>query len=283
MTSWRKETPPKAGKAQLRYEQRKATEGPFGSSTPSSQIPVEPNSSRDEEEKRGGAKVGHQGHGRQAVGVEEADRVEVVEGENNCPCCGGPLQDKGVRPRTVVDGHPLKKETIIYRLRRQWCPHCRKSFQARAPGVLPKSLYGNQLLTHVAVQHYVYDVPLGRLEEQLGIGYGSLLAPLHRLAGLLGPVIHRLVEEYRQSPVKHADETSWRTDGHNGYAWLFCTSRTSLFRFRGTRSASVAREVFGEKPLPGALVVDHAERVAITKLPAISSTVTPTSSGKSKT
>ncbi len=244
-------------KAQLQYEQRKATEGPFGSSTPSSRIPVKPNSLQERQEKRGGAKPGHEGHGRQAVGVEEADRVELVEGENNCPCCGGLLEDKGVRTRTVVDGQPLKKETIVYHLRRKWCPRCRRGFQARPPGVLPKSLYGNQLLTHVAMQHYVYDVPLGRLEEQLGIGYGSLIAPLHRLARLFAPVIDRLVEEYRQSPIKHADETSWRTDGHNGYVWLFCTPRISLFRFRGTRSASVAKEVFGEKPLPGTLVVDR--------------------------
>jgi len=73
----------------------------------------------------------------------------------------------------------------------------------------------------------------------------------------LSPAIDKLIEGYRQSPVKHAAETSWRTDGHNGYAWLFCASRTSLFRFRKTRSASVAREVFGGEALPGVLVVDR--------------------------
>jgi hypothetical protein len=66
-----------------------------------------------------------------------------------------------------------------------------------------------------------------------------------------------LLLEYRRAPVKHADETGWRTDGHNGYAWLFCTPRLSLFRFRQSRSASVAQEVFGSKRLPGVLVVDR--------------------------
>ena len=244
-------------KAELRYERRKATEGPFGSSTPSSKIPVKPNSPPDEREKRGGAKAGHVGHGRQALGPEEADRVEAIEVGDTCPCCGGGLEDKGVRSRTVVDGQPLRKKTVVYDLERRWCPRCRKSFQARAPGVLPKSLYSNHLLTHVVMQHYVYDVPLGRLEAQLWIGYGSLLAPLHRLSRLLEPVIDNLIEEYREAPVKHADETSWRTDGHSGYAWLFCNPRTTLFRFRKTRSASVAKEVFGEDPLPGDLVVDR--------------------------
>ena len=63
--------------------------------------------------------------------------------------------------------------------------------------------------------------------------------------------------EYRRAPVKHADETGWRNDGHNGYAWLFCTARISLFRFRQSRSASVAQEVFGTLRLPGTLVVDR--------------------------
>jgi len=74
---------------------------------------------------------------------------------------------------------------------------------------------------------------------------------------LLAPVPRRLVEQYRQSPVQHADETGWRNDGQNGYVWLFATDKISLFLFRKTRSSSVAREVFGDQPLPGTLVVDR--------------------------
>lgn len=38
---------------------------------------------------------------------------------------------------------------------------------------------------------------------------------------------------------------------------LFATDKISLFLFRKTRSSSVPREVFGNKPLPGTLVVDR--------------------------
>jgi transposase len=55
----------------------------------------------------------------------------------------------------------------------------------------------------------------------------------------LKDVPNALIEAYRNSPVKHADETGWRTDGNNGYAWLFCTPEISIFRIRKTRSASV--------------------------------------------
>jgi len=80
---------------------------------------------------------------------------------------------------------------------------------------------------------------------------------LHQLARRLATVPQRLLLEYRRALVKHADETGWRNDGHNGYAWLFCTALISLFRFRQSRSASVATEVFGTKRLPGILVVDR--------------------------
>jgi transposase len=70
-------------------------------------------------------------------------------------------------------------------------------------------------------------------------------------------VIERLVRDYRRTPVKHADETGWRTVGRNGYAWLFCTETISLFRFRGSRSAQVAQQVLGTRQLTGVLVVDR--------------------------
>jgi len=51
-------------KAKLRYQERTAREGPFGSSTPSSKVPVKPNSLEENQARKGGAKPGHQGYGR---------------------------------------------------------------------------------------------------------------------------------------------------------------------------------------------------------------------------
>jgi hypothetical protein len=109
----------------------------------------------------------------------------------------------------------------------------------------------------VAVQHYIYGNTLGQIEKQTGIGYSSLVDAMHQLSKRLKDVPNALIEAYRQADVKHADETGWRTDGNNGYAWLFCTPKISIFRIRKNRSAAVAKEVFGEKALPGILVVDR--------------------------
>jgi transposase len=245
-------------KSRLRYQERTAKEGYFGSSTPSAKRPVKANTALLETPgARGGARPGHQGHGRQSVSAQEADEVIGISGAQTCPDCGGALQGQGCRARTVLDVQPLRRQRIHYQLEQKYCPRCRRKVRPRAPGVFKRSLFGNRLLAHVAAQHYVFGVTLGQLEIQLGVRNGSLHGAMHQLAARLAPVCDRLTQEYCQAPVKHADETSWRTDGCNGYAWLFCSQETSLFRFRQTRSSQVVQEVFGPERLSGVLVVDR--------------------------
>jgi len=244
-------------KSKLHYQERTAKEGFFGSSTPSSRVPVKPNSPTEDKRNRGGAKPGHKGHGRSSIREQDADKVEKIHIGNTCPDCGSILEDKGTKTRAVIDCQPVKMKKVVYYLERKRCPRCKKIISARPPGVLAKCLYSNQLLAYVAVQHYIYGNTLGQIEKQTGIGYSSLVDAMHQLSKRLKVVPNSLIEVYRDSEVKHADETGWRTDGNNGYAWLFCTPKISIFRVRRTRSASVPREIFGEKPVPGVLVVDR--------------------------
>lgn len=243
----------------LRYEQRKAKEGYFGSSTPSSKVPVKLNTPLARERKPRGAKAGHTGAGRRHIEWETADTVQEVSPvtEEVCPDCGGLLASHGVRSRSIIESQPIKAARVQARLHQKRCTRCKKVFTPRVPGVLPHSLYGNQLVVNAAVMHYLHGIPMGRVCEQLGVLPGSLVDIFHRLAGLFERIPERLIEEYRASPVKHADETGWRTDGKNGYAWLFATERLSIFQFKKTRSGAVARAVFGKGPVPGTLVVDR--------------------------
>ncbi len=245
-------------KARLRYQSRSGEEGFFGSSTPSSQIPIKPNAKEEEKNKRGGARCGHVGHGRQAVSESEADRIVDIDVGDICPECRGKLKEsKEYRDRTVIDIEPVEVKNILYRISRKKCTQCGRIFQGKVPGVLPKSLFGNELISHIVVQHYMYGVPLGRIEAQLDIGIGSMIGALHRLGQLFSPVPDILIEEYRRSPVRHADETGWRNDGHSGYSWLFCTDKISIFCFRNTRSSQIPMAILGTEKLPGVLVVDR--------------------------
>lgn len=244
-------------KAKLRYREQRSKEGFFGSSTPSAQRPVKANSAEENRAQKGGGRRGHAGHGRAALDEGCADRVEDVSLEGPCPRCGGVLHEHGVHRRSVLELRPIRTEKIIYRLGEKHCPRCRKNFRPRAPAVLPKHLYGNQLLAEATHLHYVLGLPLGRVGACLGINGHHLMGDFHRLADRVAPLVARLEGLYRQAPVKHADETSWRTDGQSGYAWLFSTSQLSLYKVRLSRGATVAQEVFGQAPWPGVLVVDR--------------------------
>lgn len=245
-------------KARLRYQERTVQEGFFGSSTSSAKQPVKANTAqRQSPGARGGARPGHCGHGRQSVSAEQADRVVQLAGAETCPDCGGTLQKQARHERTVLDLEPLRRQTTRYESQSNYCSRCRRTVRPRVPGVFKRCLFGNRLLAHVAVQHFLFGVTLGQLEIQLKVGNGALQGAFHRLSDRLEPACAGILREYRQAPVRHADETGWRTDGCNGYAWLFCTTAVSLFRFRQTRSGSVAQEVLGEQPLGGTLVVDR--------------------------
>jgi transposase len=244
-------------KARLRRQERTAKEGPFGSSTPSAKIPIKANTTPDCSHRRGGAKAGHKGYGRRGPAAHEITRQQSVPGPDRCPYCGGAMDPKGHKARTVIDVDPVRKDVIRYELEQRDCTRCHRVLTARPSGVFAKSLLGNRLLAYVAIEHYLHGITLGHLSTQLGLGQGTLWAALHQLARRFDGVTERLLREYRRAPVKHADETSWRNDGLNGYAWLFCTALVSLFRFRQSRSAKVALEVFGPKRLPGTLVVDR--------------------------
>jgi len=166
------------------------------------------------------------------------------------------LKNIGERERGVID-FDIKVEKVVYKLERKKCKGCKKIIQAKAPGVLPKNLYSNKLLAHIATEHYLNGVPLGHLERQTGMGYGSLIKAMHNLSGIFKDIPDRLIEDYKKSKVKHADESGWRTDGQNGYGWIFVAPDTCVYRFRKTRSGKVAQKVFGDKALPGVLVVDR--------------------------
>ncbi len=244
-------------RAKLAHQKRKDQEGFFGSSTPSAQIPVKANATAENNKKRGGAKPGHTGHGRKPHAAGEADCIRTVAVEPLCPSCHSELIAKDVRERSVLDIDPITVKRVLYRLERKECPCCGMRLQAAAPGVLPKSLLSNQLLTEIVDSHYMHGIPLGRVCARWQLNYGTVIQALHRLGALCAPVIEELKMDYRQALVRHADETTWRTDGQSGYCWLFASDLVSLHLYRKTRSARVVEEVLGTAPLAGYLVVDR--------------------------
>ena len=117
-------------KPRLRYQERQAAEGFFGSGTPSAKRPLNANT------------TSRQGAKRQTFEARAAARVVDVAPEvrARCPDCDAPLEEKGTASRLVLDSRPVKAARVRSRLPKTYCPPCRRLLHPRAPAVLPKSL-----------------------------------------------------------------------------------------------------------------------------------------------
>jgi transposase len=250
----------KAENARLKQKgEQSAKDGPFGSSTPSSKIPFKAASKEENKKKVGGRKDGHPGSGRRGFTGEEAARVEDIEIPDGCPECGGPLKNHGERERWVLELVIHRLEKILYKIKRGYCPRCKKVKEKQPASVYPRFFYGNNLLAYTLTFHYGYGITLGKILRIIGteVTQGGLIQAFHQIAVQFKRGMPQLIEEYRQSLVKHADETTWRTNGDSGYTWIFCTLNTVIFDFARTRAGHVVTRMMGTKPLPGVLVVDR--------------------------
>ncbi|OHD77406.1 MAG: hypothetical protein A2355_03095, partial [Spirochaetes bacterium RIFOXYB1_FULL_32_8] len=246
-------------KNKLKTQQRKNIEGVFGSSTPSSKIPLKENTKIENPNKNGGKKKGDKGFGRKKATENSADKVEFLYNETEiCPECASELEKKGYQDRTVIDSENNRPKEILYKCEKKYCPICNKTYKAK-PKVFDNGLFGNNLISQCCTMHYFHGIPLGRIESIFGkyITSSTLISIFHKIAKILEKAEKYLIEDYRKALVKHADETGWRTDGNSGYAWIFCSNDTTIFQFKNTRGSSVARAIFGEEELFGVLVVDR--------------------------
>lgn len=238
--------------------QRKSKAGFFGSSTPSSQVPLKANALADKQAKKGGGRLGHPGVGRQIFSPAEADEIRVAAVSRAvCQTCNCALSRQSSNRRAVYELQPEQIRKIYYEIERRICPQCRKIISGKVENAFAGMSLSNELIVEVAEQHYVLGRTLGQIAERFELSYATLAEALKQIGRKLEPCLEKLKLDYRQAEVRHADETSWRTDGAGGYSWYFGSEKVSLHLFRQTRSASVVKEVLGSEQLKGVLVVDR--------------------------
>lgn len=227
---------------------RTALERPFGRSTPSSKRLVKPNAEKPETEeerlrRRGGAKSGHAGHGWKKLGGPE----EVVDlpAPETCPHCHGELVDPPFgadEERDVVVERPVRAYVRRYRRRVRYCPRCMKPVRTRVPGVMDGCRYANSVVARAAAEFYLHGIPAGVVSRTSEVGKATLLGIFNRVAAVLRPAREALLAKIRSAPLAQGDETGWRTDGLNGWAWVFVSGNAVVYTCAGSRGSAVAKE-----------------------------------------
>jgi hypothetical protein len=201
-----------------------------------------------------------QGYGRKRM----RPTARQMHAYATCPACQTPLRGgTHKRRREVIELIPARVEVTEHVYVERRCPRCRGRWQ---PGpeldgvVVGQRRFGVGLLSLMTFLREELRLPIRAIQGYLAtvaglrVSVGAIVAALQLLAARAAPVVADLREAIRAGPVLHVDETGWREDGHNGYAWTFSTAAERLF-VHGGRDRGVLTAVVGEA-YPGVLVSD---------------------------
>lgn len=223
-----------------------------------------PNKSKDETKnpnarKRGG-QIGHKGAGKKSPKNIDQEKESWL---THCPDCHHKLKISKSFCERISEDILLPIKTIVtrYRIQRQYCSHCKKEVCANSYGVLPNFRFGINVLIWILIQKYQLRLPLNLIsysfkqQYNLEISAGGIQNICHLMAQRLGEKYKKLIQEIRKGKFKHADETTWRIEGQNVWAWLFATPESIIYTIEETRGKGVPQKILGKNP-QGILVRD---------------------------
>lgn len=208
-----------------------------------------------------GGQTGHTGHGRKKPARIDEEKTVFL---THCPTCESSLKRSLQRyyERIVEDVVvPAVTKVTKYTIERQYCTHCQKEVHGTPATVLPGFRLGARALTLIIFCKYRLRLPLEKIKESLELQYGlkvkagALTNILKQLGKKLTPEYQKIIEEIRGSPVKYADETSWRVEGTTNWCWAFLTPKAVAYTIEETRGKGVPDKMLGSNP-SGVLVRD---------------------------
>lgn len=210
-------------------------------------------STKSAKSKKPGARKGHKPYFRPMP--KQIDKIRRVPVEV-CPECGGTeLSEKvqEIRERTYEDIPLCRPIAIRLEIERKYCGTCKRLVEAPVTTVLP----GARLSLRVMLVAVWLKIGLRMTEEAipkllhrlygLKISEGEVIHILTQVAKAFGPYYEQLIQDIRNAPARHIDETSWRIDGENVWLWAFVTKGEALYKIASTRGHEVPEEVLGKK------------------------------------
>ena len=186
--------------------------------------------------------------------VRMAPTTVVTHAADHCPDCGTRLLGGWVQRRREVIEVPLTPVTVTeHRILARSCPQCHRRVVPPDPlarVVAGKQRLGARLVSLIVTLREATRLPVRAIRRLLDhlyglrLSVGAITAASDRVAAYGHAEVQTIRDRIRGSPYVHADETGWRQDGVNGYAWTFCTPTDRYFLRRG-RQKEVVDEVLG--------------------------------------
>lgn len=187
----------------------------------------------------------------------------VPASEMTCHLCGEPLEDWKGQFDTSKEVHILQRAFVMVE-HQQAKARCRNGCcikTAPTPRKLfPGARYSIDFALEVAIQKYLYHMPLARQVRQmrtegLEIDTQTLWDQLNKLATILHPAYERILEFVMSHSVVGADETKWRMlsekerikhDKNKSWqVWTLATPKAVYYEIQDGRGMKAADKVLG--------------------------------------
>jgi hypothetical protein len=176
-----------------------------------------------------------------------------------CPDCDYRLSGESIDyTREVIELPPPQPvEVIEHQVIKRWCPCCGKWQSPRLDltgQVIGQGRIGVRVASLVSYLRTTLRLPFRAIQRYLAtlhslqLSLGEIVELTHAVRQQLQPQADQLKAAVQTSTVTHGDETSWRENGQNGYAWAFVTggpAAVRYFEFARSRSHLVAQRILG--------------------------------------
>jgi transposase len=176
-----------------------------------------------------------------------------------CPDCNYRLCGESIAyTREVIElPAPQPVEVIEYQVIKRWCPCCgawRRPHLDLVGQVIGQGRIGVRIASLVSYLRTTLRLPFRAIQEylvtlhNLRLSVGELVELTHDVRQQLQPQAEQLKAQVQTSTVTHGDETGWRENGQNGYAWAFVTggpAAVRYFEYAASRSHLVAQRILG--------------------------------------
>ena len=196
--------------------------------------------------------------------------VDVSVADDNCPGCGGVLEQEGVDVAYVTDIPAMPRPQVTeYRVQVCRCRGCGRRVRGRHAEVgadqygASAHRVGRRVMAAAHVLHYGVGVPVRRVPSVLRALTGVELSQgaitqdaLRRARGAVGDAYQRLRDSVRASRIVHTDDTGWRVGGEGAFLMAFETDEATVYQVRARHRNEEVREVVPSE-YGGVMVTDR--------------------------
>lgn len=206
--------------------------------------------------RKAGKAYGKKAHRLGPDSQQEMDEVIEVPLPDECPDCGGAVEDEYIEHQFQVE-IPRKPLHRRFDIHIGSCRRCGKRIQGRhdlqssnALGAAASQL-GPVTQATIALFKNKYGLSYGKirgiLKDQFGINLsrGGATQIVQRAARRSERTYQGLCQMIRQSDVVYPDETGWKIGGWNHWLWVFVTSNVTIYVIRPGRGHEVPEEILG--------------------------------------